>query len=388
MIALLIALALQGQSSERFDHQRHARLFPSCVSCHAGAARDGAPLWPAAESCATCHDGTARSVVRWTPPTTRRVSNLRFDHSRHARATPTASCASCHTETGKPRMAVQATVLSHCLDCHTPRTQHLATTGAQCATCHVPLANATGLTRETIARFPAPPSHARAGFAGAEHGRLAGVANASCSTCHARNFCAQCHAGAAPPRAVTALAADARSLAIAVSRVPASHNENFAERHGAAAGASGATCSSCHVRSDCLACHRPAPGAATGYHVSGFLARHPTAAYGRQTQCADCHNVTAFCASCHQRSGLVSAGPLRTGYHDAKRFFIVGHGDAARQSLESCVSCHAERDCASCHAAQGGRNFNPHGPGFDAARLKRKNPEVCTACHGTAIPGT
>jgi len=97
--------------------------------------------------------------------------------------------------------------------------------------------------------------------------------------------------------------------------------------------------------------------------------------------------VTAFCASCHQQSGVVSAGPLRAGYHDAKRFFIVGHGEAARQSLETCVSCHAERDCTSCHAAQGGRNFNPHGPGFDAERRRRKNPEVCTACHGTAIPG-
>jgi hypothetical protein len=79
--------------------------------------------------------------------------------------------------------------------------------------------------------------------------------------------------------------------------------------------------------------------------------------------------------------------PVGAGYHDGKQFFLVGHGVAARQALENCVSCHAERDCLQCHSALGGRRFNPHGPGFDAARMRRKNPEVCLACHGTAIPG-
>jgi hypothetical protein len=96
--------------------------------------------------------------------------------------------------------------------------------------------------------------------------------------------------------------------------------------------------------------------------------------------------VGAFCASCHAGAGLSAGGELGAGYHDAKRFFVAGHGQAARQNLESCVACHVERNCLSCHSALGGRRFNPHGPGFDPARLQRKNPEVCTACHGTAIP--
>jgi hypothetical protein len=43
----------------------------------------------------------------------------------------------------------------------------------------------------------------------------------------------------------------------------------------------------------------------------------------------------------------------------------------------------------SCHATAvlGGRNFSPHGPGFDAERLARRNPQMCSACHGGAIPG-
>jgi hypothetical protein len=77
---------------------------------------------------------------------------------------------------------------------------------------------------------------------------------------------------------------------------------------------------------------------------------------------------------------------MRAGYHDARSFFVSGHGGAARQSLESCVSCHTERDCLPCHSAQGGRRFNPHGPGFDAERLRRKNFQMCTVCHGAAVP--
>ncbi len=105
-------------------------------------------------------------------------------------------------------------------------------------------------------------------------------------------------------------------------------------------------------------------------------------------RCSDCHNVGSFCAKCHAAAGLVSSGPLGAGYHDASPFFTAGHGQAARQSLETCTGCHVERDCLRCHSAVGGRRFNPHGPGFDAARMRRKNPEMCTACHGAAIPGT
>jgi hypothetical protein len=83
----------------------------------------------------------------------------------------------------------------------------------------------------------------------------------------------------------------------------------------------------------------------------------------------------------------VAQRDLGSGYHDAKRFFVVGHGQAARQSLETCVSCHTERDCLTCHSALGGRRFNPHGPDFDAERLRKRNIEVCAVCHGLAVPG-
>ncbi len=382
-LGILMGAGRLGAQSAGFDHQKHKSLFPTCASCHVSAVQVGASVWPAAASCAACHDGTIQKVVSWSRPSAPRRSNLRFDHVRHATSAGAKApvCAACHAEARPPEP-------ERCLDCHGIRTAHLAAPDSACAQCHVALAQATRLTREDIARFSAPPSHADPGFGGADgHGSVArGPVAAACATCHAREFCYQCHAGAAPPRAIATLASDPRSTAIASRGAPASHGGNFADRHGPAAAAQGARCAGCHVRSECLDCHRPVAAAGPGYHPAGFLSRHPAAAYARETSCSDCHNVGSFCTTCHAQAGLVATGVLRSGFHDAKRFFLLGHGQAARQSLESCVGCHTERDCLTCHSALGGRRFDPHGPGFDANRMRRKNPEVCTACHGTAIP--
>jgi hypothetical protein len=387
---LALALAQGPASAQGFDHLKHRSLFPSCVSCHADAVQAGAPVWPPAASCAACHDGTIEARVSWNPPAVAHRSNLRFDHARHGVAAKdsSATCASCHTETGAPRMAVRRAVVARCLRCHGVQTAHLAAPDSACATCHVALARADRLTPEDIAAFPAPPSHGDPRFAGRDgHGSVPRRAVVtSCATCHAREFCFQCHAGAAPPRAIAALASDPRSTVIGARRAPASHGASFTDRHGSEAAAAGSRCAGCHVRTECLDCHRPVAAAGPGYHPAGFLARHPAAAYARETSCSDCHSVGAFCTGCHAKSGLVATRPLGAGYHDAKRFFLLGHGQAARQSLESCVACHTERDCLTCHSALGGRHFNPHGPGFDANRMRRKNFEMCTVCHGAAVP--
>ena len=389
MIALLLVL-VQGADSSGFDHLKHKALFPSCATCHAGAETKGAPLWPGASSCAACHDGKIEKIVAWTPRTTPRRTNLRFDHVEHraeAKDKP-ASCTACHTQAGEQRMAVRPPVVGRCLDCHGIRTAHLAAPDSACGTCHVSLARAVALTRSDVAGFPLPPSHDDPRWPTREgHGAVARSSmTTNCATCHAQEFCYQCHAGGTPPRVIAALASDPRSTALVALRAPASHGASFADRHAALASAGTASCSSCHIRSDCLECHRTTAANAPGYHPAGFLSRHPAAAYARETSCSDCHSQRSFCASCHQQSGLVSTRSLRTGYHDANRFFSAGHGGAARQSLESCVSCHAERDCLPCHSAVGARRYNPHGPGFDAERLRRKNIQMCTVCHGTSVP--
>jgi hypothetical protein len=233
----------------------------------------------------------------------------------------------------------------------------------------------------------APDSHRQADFL-KRHGTLVRQDASECKVCHTRENCLECHIGSPQVAADFFTAASGQALGMPVQRhAPPSHQGGFRDRHAPEAVATPQTCAACHVRSDCLDCHRPdAASGGGGYHPTGFLTRHPASAYSRETSCSDCHSSQTFCSSCHARAGLAVDAQLGQGYHDAKRFFLVGHGQPARQALESCVSCHAERDCLTCHAATGSQRFSPHGPDFDAARMKKRNPDMCAVCHGANIP--
>ncbi len=464
---LAAAGARLAQAPPRFDHGRHAKLFVNCATCHAGVEQPGGTTMPPPASCAACHDGAVEKRVNWQPRVGPRSSNLKFDHLRHAtlrraKGDTTGTCTDCHADRGAPWMQVRPPSAPQCVGCHLPAARdHLSVPDSACATCHLPLAAATTLSRERIAKFPAPSSHSAAGFMlPAGHGAQASAAGGgsrvaqSCATCHARDFCASCHVDAPEVSTIQALAADARSLELPHElKAPASHAaKDFEVRHGGMAGPNGATCrtchtqescatchragppapslalyaagpgrgpgahtvrrpppshgpgweanhgpfaaasmkscASCHARSSCLSCHRPDAARRGSYHPASYLTRHPADAYARASSCTDCHNVGEFCQTCHAQAGLSARRALlgAGGYHDGNRQFFLGHGQAARQSLETCVSCHVERDCLTCHSVVRGRGFNPHGPGFDSERMLRKNPQLCIACHGTAIP--
>jgi hypothetical protein len=236
------------------------------------------------------------------------------------------------------------------------------------------------------AELKAPASHTESRFL-SQHGGKAKRDPARCASCHTQESCIACHRSR--PQIVLALpiSGPGRGIGAQIERKkPGYHTTDFADRHAPIASSKPGTCSACHARAECLDCHRPNAGASGSYHPAGFLTRHPAAAFNRQTDCAGCHNQSVFCATCHTQSGLTSGGNLVEGYHDANASFLLGHGTAARQNIESCITCHSERDCLTCHSAQG-RRFNPHGPGFDADRLKRRNPQTCAACHGRSIPG-
>lgn len=458
-----------AQDTDRFDHQQHAKVFPSCTACHAGAVDATAPLLPSGLGCVNCHDGTIERRVDWTAPPADRT-NLRFTHAEHrkdvvtkAGQDSTLNCSACHIPEGSTWMTVEPAVLPQCLTCHGIKAEHLAAPDTACATCHYSLAQATALTEADIKAFPTPPSHDAAGFMGPDgHGALAESGTGpstymvapSCATCHAQNFCMTCHVNAPETPPIQALALDPRSLAIPVKlEEPATHQQDdFVLRHGKSARKSTTSCQTCHTQESCVACHvvppkpvgtlyaggpgrgegaqversRPAshmadfstihapvasnnpqscegcharpqcldchrgtPDRTPQYHPQTFLERHPAAAYSRETNCSDCHNPGAFCQTCHVQSGLGSPGRfMQAGYHDVFPGFLLNHGQAARQSLESCTSCHVEKDCLTCHSALYGRGFSPHGPGFDGDQLRSKNPQMCTVCHGLGVPST
>lgn len=357
---------------------RHA-VVGQCLSCHG---LKEPHVDNASQSCATCHlrltdaPGLTREEIAAFPrPQSHDAPDFRLGgHGKLARLTG-----------GSPR---QTGIAANCATCHARNL---------CLTCHVnaaenPVITALALDdRSPSYAFsqPVPASHASVGFL-SRHGRDAQRGTSSCATCHARESCMTCHVGV-PPKVIASLPASGPGRAAGAQltrKPPPTHTLDFRERHGPEASARQRTCETCHVRSMCLECHRPSNGPQSHYHPQNFLTRHPSSAYSREANCSDCHNPSQFCQACHQQSGLVAAGRIGTrGYHDAFRGFSLGHGQAARQSLESCASCHAERDCTACHSAVGGGfRFSPHGPGFNAARMRSKNPSVCIACHGQAIP--
>ena len=358
------------------------------------------------------------------------------------------ACPACHTPSGATWLTVRRTISAQCLDCHGVHTAHLSAPDTACGTCHFPLAEATAMPEERVAKFEKPASHDDAAFLSSKgHGEQANRSTLSCSICHARDFCVGCHVNAPEVKAIQALAVDSRSLAIKTElKAPASHQESrFLSQHGGKAKQDPGSCAYCHTQESCMACHRAPPNVVLLLPASGpgrgigarieRAGRPPTRpiswtnmarslAHRRAPRRHDapvpgCHRPNAGAAGnyppgsipdpasrrhfnreaesgvpqsgrvlCHLPSAgwPASPGKLQKGYHDASGVFLLNHGTAARQNIETCVACHSERDCLACHSAQGGRKFNPHGPGFDAERMKRKNPQTCAACHGNAIP--
>ena len=349
---------------------------PQCVSCH--SAGRGSHLSMPDTACATCHLPLARAT---TLPAARVA---RFPAPASHRA-PGFIAASGHgAQAGK--VSGGAAIAQSCATCHARD---------YCATCHV---NAPELRviqalepdRRSLGMphvLKAPATHAARDFE-TRHG--ADASATKCRSCHTQESCRTCHR-VEPPAVVLALyhaGAGRAPGAQTVARKPASHVAGWKVQHGPVATASMRTCTSCHARVECLTCHIPDAARRGSYHPAAYLTRHPADAYNRSSSCNDCHNTGEFCQTCHKQAGTTARrtllGPGK--YHDGNKQFFLGHGQAARQALESCVSCHVERDCLTCHSVVKGRSFNPHGPGFNPEQMLKKNPQLCMACHGTSIP--
>jgi hypothetical protein len=262
------------------------------------------------------------------------------------------------------------------------------------------------------ARYPTPASHRGAAWI-ENHGGEASVE--SCSTCHTRDSCETCHR-ASQPRIVEALPArrdgGGPGVVALTNRAPESHTSpDFARNHGTHAATTMSSCTTCHTRETCGACHERAAqsdaaespaaamrapvadtlegpqrtaGVTSRFHPATFMLRHSSSAYGRRLECANCHDVRVFCRDCHTQTGLSTAGGtgrLRSAFHDAEPLWLLRHARAARQGLESCTACHSQRDCLQCHSQLGAFRINPHGDGFDARRAAQRNAVICFACH-------
>lgn len=365
---------------------------------------------------------------------------------------PPQPCASCHVPAGGGRMAVSDSIqLDTCWGCHAHQaSQHQV--DAQCSTCHVPLTETSfdlpriesipepsdhdapsflgtdhgrlvqqdasrcatchtrqrcvachvDTNRQAITEFPAAPetmalpvmtaeyptpeTHASSDWL-ASHGTQA--SRDACATCHTRNDCVTCHVEPIPDVIAALPSRDSvRAPGAEIqARAPESHGRMFfMESHPTLAAAGDASCSTCHEESFCVSCHDgPVKG---GYHPPEFLSRHQAEAFGRDAECSNCHNTEVFCRACHVENGLTGTGRLGPGYHDANPLWLLRHGQAARQNLESCASCHKQIDCTQCHGVLGAFKVSPHSASFDAERAWARSPRTCLACHvGNPLDG-
>lgn len=337
----------------------------TCFGCHTHEAEEHY----GDADCASCHVPLAESgfpvqeIADLPTPVDHDTDGILGAHENPGLDFEAARCATCHTQ-------------DRCIDCHVdvgrPEIEE------------VPAAPSTMNLPETHAEYPTPGTHEASEFLRG-HGR--GIKNTDCATCHTQDDCASCHV--TPTAAVVtdlARRSEVRAPGAALVREdPDSHESPFfIQAHSWLAGSEESSCATCHTEETCSACHN-APSQAV-FHTDDFVLRHAADAYGQSSECANCHSVQVFCRACHLDSGLQGQGRLGPGFHDAEPIFLLRHGQAARQSLESCASCHAQTDCVQCHSETGAFQINPHGPDFEPNRARARNAAVCFACH-LRIPG-
>ncbi len=336
----------------------------ACLTCHAHEAPDHLSY---ERNCLACHEPvwraanlTAARVSDFPEPEGHRELQFISEHGGLGDAAPTA-CATCHSQ-------------------------------ESCTRCHANASSVPGITdlgrdtrilelvRDKPPEYPEPADHENSGWEWSHSARAVEDTD-GCANCHTRSSCAACHRGMAIP--------EVASLPVSVPGGPPGvqletesirvHRIGFETGHGARAATDEQSCSGCHEPATCVACHdgptRPE------FHVGNVLEMHASDSYSNATDCASCHSAEVFCRGCHAAVGLASQGRLDVAFHSSRPFWLLGHGEAARQGLEGCVTCHSQIDCAQCHSARGGWRVSPHGPGFDTDLADAANRGACLLCH-------
>jgi hypothetical protein len=429
-------------SNLRFSHLEHNREANlgaepalNCRSCHAQRADTAfmAVQRERASLCIACHEHRATAHLVDAECRTCHVTLAQ------ARALPDSAIASFRKPPSHERpdflenhgVTAQESQ-ARCAVCHARES---------CARCHMNAATVPAITAlepdPRVARlvatqegaYPVPASHLDSDFSLA-HGRQARERIQSCATCHAQPSCRACHTGRGASQAIARLpqqrpgvpagvqlrgrdpthrpspvpAPDRRMGAndgdganggasshadtarrLARGPVPVTvHPAGFLSTHGPAAASAQLTCEGCHTRKFCSDCH--GGEGERRFHPPNFVVRHAPEAYARQRDCASCHSTEVFCKDCHQASNTAASGRRDVAFHNAQPLWLLQHGQAARQGLESCASCHAQRDCMQCHSTLGW-GISPHGPGFDPRRVAKRNTQMCGYCHIGGDPG-
>lgn len=276
--------------------------------------------------CAACHKGVAGDIA----------SGTRF-HGRFGPAR-TGSCKACHSEhkgRGLQLIRLDRGSFNHGLT-------DFALTGAHarasCAGCHGSGSNYRGVARDCAACHAAKDPH---------RGQLG-------------KACQNCHSTAA-----------------------------WKPVQGFDHGRTGFALTGAHRQAACMDCHAGQRWKRLGTSCVACHARDDAHRGSRGTNCASCHNTSAWRAVTfdHDSTGF----PLVGGHATAACAACHGANNANRHPVRTCIGCHAKddkhkgangTDCASCH--------NPRSwtlTSFDHDRMTRfplkgaHRSAECAACH-------
>lgn len=341
-----------------FNHGKHLKLGMKCLACHADATKsiDSADnLLPKEALCLTCHNVKAPNP---------------------AKAFPKATCDTCHPDFVQgsdpkpdpivlPPPRLRMTHRAHAL------------LGIVCGDCHRDMEKQTA------------PSGQRGQQTWGE--RIPTMA--TCINCHngaaAPAACTTCHLAEDDGRLITEFAASEGKLQpIGRYRDDDHRDPNWKFRHSFPA-RDQSYCYSCHATSDCLDCHAGA-SKPTAIHPGNYVLLHSRDALTGADNCLGCHEGGVGCFKCHETVGVSEAAAADQGALTTRRIhpdgwasFTAGpnhHAETARNSINSCVTCHAETECIRCHSTRTLR-VNPHPPGFTGNALKSRNDASCKKCH-------
>ncbi len=405
-------------SNLRFSHAEHNREADlgvnaalNCRSCHAqsGDTAFMAVQRERATLCIACHEHRATAHLVDAQCRTCHVTLAQ------ARALPDSTIAAFRKPPSHERPdflqahgATAAESQARCSVCHARES---------CARCHVNAANVPAiaalesdprvgrLVAMRGASYPVPPSHTHPDFVYA-HGSEARARVQSCGTCHTQPSCRACHTGRGASGTIAKLppAGPGAPLGVQLPRPGSQRSTGTGSRRGPGNGRKWRWRPSGGIPGDARpveqrAASSPARDATRESSAAiamaakesvdsippNFVVRHAPEGYWRQRDCASCHNTEVFCKDCHQANGAAATGRRDVAFHNAQPLWLLQHGQAARQGLESCAGCHAQRDCMQCHSTLGW-GISPHGPGFDPSRMSSKNNQTCGYCHVGGAP--
>lgn len=200
--------------------------------------------------------------------------------------------------------------MAACLSCHEHKDQFRI---RQCDSCHVNLPEEAALPETHLVH----DAHFLR-----RHGVQAASAGDLCSNCHRESFCAECHG-------VTVAALPARLHFTDVFR-KTMHRAGFLARHALEARADPGLCMTCHAEQFCSDCHmdrkvhalaldgrNPHPPGWVG--ALGTSNEHGRAARRDPASCASCHGGAGemLCVECH-RVGGIGGNPHPPGWASSR----------------------------------------------------------------------